>query len=79
VAGGDLRGDGLGRIVTGPGEGGGPVVVAFTADGAPLASAMAFTSIADRGVRVAVGAFPQGRLVVGGGSGARAVVNVLAL
>ena len=79
VAGGDLRGDGVGRIVTGTGEGGGPIVMAFSADGAPVASTLAFTSIADRGVRVAVGAFPQGRLVVGSGSGARAVVNVLAL
>jgi len=79
VAGGDLRGDGVGRIVTGTGEGGGPIVMAFSADGAPVASTLAFTSIAGRGVRVAVGAFPQGRLVVGSGSGARAVVNVLAL
>jgi cyclophilin family peptidyl-prolyl cis-trans isomerase len=56
VATGDVNGDGVADIVTGPGEGGGPQVKVFSGtDGSLLETFMAYDPAFTGGVRVAVG------------------------
>ncbi len=78
---GDLNGDGVPDIVTGPSPGGGPLVRAFSgADGHELFGFLAFEPEFRGGVSVAVGdADGDGRneLVVGAGPGGAARVRVL--
>lgn len=55
VAGGDLDGDGCDEVITGAGEGGGPHVRAFRADGTEITGFLAYGSSFTGGVRVAAG------------------------
>lgn len=55
VAAGDLNGDGLAEVVTGPDRAGDPHVRAFTGSGIPSASFFAYDRAFRGGIRVAVG------------------------
>jgi hypothetical protein len=85
VAAGDLDGDGTAEIVTGAGEGGGPHVRAFAADGSPRpTSFFAYGPAFTGGVRVAACDFdqpPDGRaeIVTGAGPGGGPHVRVIKL
>ncbi len=55
VSAGDINGDGVDEIVTGPGLGGGPHVRVFNKDGTVIQQFFAFNAESRSGVRVAVG------------------------
>jgi hypothetical protein len=82
VAAGDVTGDGVGEIVTGPGAGGGPQVGVFTPDGTPVASFLAYDPSFRGGVRVAVADLTGdgvAEIVTGPGAGGGPQVNVYSL
>jgi len=80
VAVGDVDGDGVPDLVTGPGPGGGPVVKVFSGKGrAELASFAALDDQDRRGVYVAAAAVTRGRraeILVGTGPGGPGVARV---
>ena len=55
VAVGDLAGTGINQIITGPGNGGGPLVKIFNGDGSTVRAFFAYDPIFRGGVRVAAG------------------------
>jgi transglutaminase-like putative cysteine protease/uncharacterized membrane protein len=73
VSTGDVDGDGVDEIVTGPGPGGGPAVVVWRLLGGTPAVTATFDAFEDTfrgGVTVACGVNPDGRAVIAAGSGA---------
>jgi hypothetical protein len=83
VAAGDVNGDGIDEIVTGPGAGGGPHVRLFHASGAPLGSGfMAYDPAFTGGVRVAacdVDGDGRDEIVTSPGAGGGPHIRVLRL
>ena len=80
IAAGDLTGDGKAEVVTGPGNGGGPVVRVFSGTGRLLNSLLTFDATFRGGVNVAVGDVDlQGdgisEIVTGAGVGGGPVVQ----
>ncbi|MGH2767864.1 MAG: peptidoglycan recognition protein family protein, partial [Actinomycetota bacterium] len=72
VAAGDLDGDGIDEVVTGPGEGGGPEVRTYSADGPLRSSFLAYGQAFSGGVRVATARLhPDGptQIITGAGPG----------
>src|SRR5262249_13615059 len=79
VAAGDVTGDGVEDIVTGPGPGGGPQVGVFTPGGTPVASFYAYDPSFRGGVRVAAADLTGdgvAEVVTGPGSGGGPQVRV---
>lgn len=79
IAAGDVTGDGKAEIVTGPGNGGGPVVRVFTGTGRVLNTILTFDATFRGGVNVAVGDVdldsPGEEIVTGAGVGGGPVVQ----
>jgi len=72
VAAGDLNGDGVAEVVTGPDRDGDPHVRAFTGSGIPFASFFAYDRAFRGGIRVAVGdvdGLDNGEIVTAPGKG----------
>jgi hypothetical protein len=79
VAAGDVNGDGIGEIVTGPGAGGGPLVKIFDGSGRQLAAFFAYDPNFRGGVRVAaadVSGDGLADIVTGAGLGGGPLVRV---
>jgi len=80
VAAGDVDGDGIDEIITGPGPGGGPHVRVFRADGTEVGGFMAYDRRFVNGVYVGTlsqGTGNAGRIVTGAGEGGGPHVRIM--